>query len=218
MRYFDIWKAPCETGDIEGMDYIFLGNYVDRGAYNLEVICLLMALKVKFPDTIVLLRGNHEDRNVNRHLGFGDECQKRLGEDIEDPNSAFQKINDMFEWLPLAAILTDKQKTNKVFCVHGGIGSSVNKIEDIEKIKRPIEVTLNVTNADQQIVLDLLWSDPMESEEEQGIAQNTVRDPSGTNNIMKFGCDRVEKFLKTNDLSMIVRSHQNCADGYDRYA
>lgn len=172
MRYFDIWKAPCDTGDIEGMDYIFLGNYVDRGVYSLEVICLLMAIKIKNPDQIQLLRGNHEDRNVNKYLGFGEECQKRLGEDIDDPESVFAKINEMFEYMPLAAILTDKAKTNKVLCLHGGIGSSVNKLEDIEKIKRPLEVTLNVTNAEQQIVVDLLWSDPMLSDDDTGVAPN----------------------------------------------
>jgi len=87
---------------------VFLGNYIDRGAFSLEVICLLMALKLKYPKQVILLRGNHEDRNVNRHLGFGKECQQRLGEDINDPNSVFQKINNMFEYLPLGAVIEDK--------------------------------------------------------------------------------------------------------------
>lgn len=108
MRFFDIWKAPNETGDIHGFDYVFLGNYVDRGAYSLETICLLMALKLKYPKQIFLLRGNHEDRNVNKHLGFGEECAKRLEEDINAPTSVFAKINEMFDYLPLVAIISDK--------------------------------------------------------------------------------------------------------------
>ena len=110
MRFFDIWKSPCESdrGDINGFDYLFLGNYVDRGAYSLETICLMMAIKVKYPKQIFLLRGNHEDKNVNRYLGFGEECTKRLGEDINLASSVFAKINEMFEYLPLAAIVIDK--------------------------------------------------------------------------------------------------------------
>lgn len=97
MRFFDIWGQPNDNGDISGYDYLFLGNYVDKGAQSLEVICLLMALKLKYPKQVFLLRGNHEDRNVNRYLGFGQECARRLGENIDDPNSIFQRMNDMFE-------------------------------------------------------------------------------------------------------------------------
>ena len=169
MRFFDIWKAPTDgaQGDIHGFDYVFLGNYVDRGAYSLETICLLMALKMKYPKQIFLLRGNHEDRNVNRYLGFGDECAKRLDEDINQANSVFAKINEMFDYLPLAAIISEKSTQNKVFCVHGGIGSTVNKIEDIEKIQRPISVNLGeISTTDQQLLIDILWSDPMDTEED----------------------------------------------------
>lgn len=211
MRFFDIWKAPTDSGDIHGFDYVFLGNYVDRGAYSLEVICLLMALKLKYPKQIFLLRGNHEDRNVNKYLGFGEECAKRLEEDISQPDSVFAKINEMFDYLPLAAIVIDKSSQNKVFCVHGGIGSTVNKIEDIEKIQRPIQVNLgDVSTADQITLMDLLWSDPVDAEEEAtslDVIQNVIRDPSGTNNITKFGAQRVEKFLKNNQVTMILRSH-----------
>jgi len=87
MRFFDLWGTPDENGDIESYDHIFLGDYVDRGNHSLETICLLMALKIKFPDKIHLLRGNHEDKWINNAFGFAEECSTRLSEDPNDHDS-----------------------------------------------------------------------------------------------------------------------------------
>jgi hypothetical protein len=168
MRFFELWKAPSEepeAGDIDGFNYLFLGNYVDRGSQSLEVICLLLALKLKYPTQVFLLRGNHEDRNINKFLGFGQECAQRLQEDIEDPGSVFQKMNDLFEYMPLAACLNDRSSGGKIFCVHGGIGNSFSKIEDIDRIQRPLKIQLGKsTDTNQQMAMELLWSDPSHSE------------------------------------------------------
>lgn len=66
-----------------------MGNYCDRGFNSIETVCLLFALKIKFPESIHLLRGAHEDRRMNKIFGLGEECVIRLGEDINDPNSVY---------------------------------------------------------------------------------------------------------------------------------
>jgi diadenosine tetraphosphatase ApaH/serine/threonine PP2A family protein phosphatase len=214
MRFFDLFSAPIQGpgGDIDGLDYIFLGDYVDRGTHSLETICLLMALKIKFPNQIHLLRGNHEDRWINSVFGFQTELCDRLRDDIDSP-AIFTKFNDFFDYLPLAAIINDE-----VLCLHGGIGSSINTLSDIEKIQRPLEVIHEVTNADQQLVVDILWSDPTDSDIETGIQANSTRDPTGVGNIVKFGPDRVEDFLKANNLTLILRAHECVMDGFERFA
>lgn len=86
-------------------EYLFLGDYVDRGTNSLETICLLLALKIKMPNQVHLLRGNHEDRWINYSFGFAEECRDRLQEDFELDDSIFNRINTLFEYLPLAAVI-----------------------------------------------------------------------------------------------------------------
>ena len=79
----------------------------------------------------------------------------------------------MFEYMPLGACINDKGTQNKIFCVHGGIGSSFSKIEDIEKITRPLKIKLGeVTDTVQQMAMDILWSDPSPSEDVMGLSWN----------------------------------------------
>ena len=140
MRFFDLWGIPNDNGDIESYDYLFLGDYVDRGSHSLETVCLLMALKVKFPEKIHLLRGNHEDKWINNIFGFAEECCSRLGEEPADLDSVFNKVNDLFDWLPLCAVIDEK-----IVCLHGGIGSTLLNLEQIEQIQRPLEVIHEVS-------------------------------------------------------------------------
>jgi diadenosine tetraphosphatase ApaH/serine/threonine PP2A family protein phosphatase len=216
MRFFDLWRCPLDSsmgGDIDAYDYIFLGDYVDRGSHSLEVICLLMALKVKYPNQIHLLRGNHEDHSINLSFGFAEECAERLGEDIKEPDSVFASLNSFFDWLPLAATIDDR-----ILCLHGGIGCSINTVEDIGRMQRPLEVVHEVTNLEQQMLIDILWSDPTENDQEVGVKINTTRDPTQSGSIVNFGPDRVEQFLKANKLELIVRGHECVMDGIERFA
>lgn len=219
MRFFDLWGAPCnpeEEGGLEKEDnygYVFLGDYVDRGNHSLETMCLLLALKVKFPEKITLLRGNHEDRWINQSFGFYDECEQRLGENPDLPDSVFNRFNNLFEYMPLACVIDET-----VLCIHGGIGSSLKKLEQIETIERPLEVVHEVNTALEKLVVDILWSDPTDHDGEFGVQPNHVRDPHGTGNIVKFGPDVVKEFLQRNKLSKIVRAHECVMDGFERFA
>jgi protein phosphatase len=215
MTFFYKWGEPKDgsNGDINAVDYLFLGDYVDRGNMSLETMCLLMALKVKYPDRIHLLRGNHEDRMININFGFYEECEIRLGENSSLDDSVFTAINDLFDYLPLAAIIEDQ-----ILCLHGGIGANVNKISDIECIQRPLEVVHEATNKNQQVVMDILWSDPTDNDDEIGIQPNLQRDSNNYGNIVKYGPDVVKKFLHNNNLSFIIRAHECVLDGFERFA
>jgi len=216
MRLFARYKAPTdgEGGDIDSMDYLFLGDYVDRGAFSLETVVLLFALKVTHPGQIHMLRGNHEDPTINAIYGFRDECHRRLGEDPDEPDSCWNKFNRCFEWMPIAAVVEDR-----ILCLHGGIGGAVDTVEQVNQLRRPCAVAQIPETVEEQCVTDLLWSDPSDSDAVQGVTNNETRDPDGTGRIFKFGPDRVDEFLRRNPpLSMIIRAHECVMDGFERFA
>ncbi|MCO5566287.1 hypothetical protein L7F22_019963 [Adiantum nelumboides] len=201
MRLFDEYGSPSTAGDITYIDYLFLGDYVDRGQHSLETIILLLALKVEYPQNVHLIRGNHEASDINALFGFRIECIERMGEN--DGIWAWHRINQLFNWLPLAAIIE-----KKIICMHGGIGRSINHVEQIESLQRPITM-----EAGSVVLMDLLWSDPTENDSVEGLRPN-ARGPG----LVTFGPDRVMEFCKNNDLQLIIRAHECVMDGFERFA
>ncbi|XP_040991176.1 serine/threonine-protein phosphatase BSL3 [Juglans microcarpa x Juglans regia] len=201
MRLFDEYGAPSTAGDIAYIDYLFLGDYVDRGQHSLETITLLLALKVEYLHNVHLIRGNHEAADINALFGFRIECIERMGE--RDGIWAWHRINRLFNWLPLAALIE-----KKIICMHGGIGRSINHVEQIENLQRPITM-----EAGSIVLMDLLWSDPTENDSVEGLRPN-ARGPG----LVTFGPDRVMEFCNNNDLQLIVRAHECVMDGFERFA
>lgn len=137
LRLFEYGGFPPEA------NYLFLGDYVDRGKQSLETICLLLAYKIKYPENFFLLRGNHECASINRIYGFYDECKRRFNIKL------WKTFTDCFNCLPIAAIIDEK-----IFCCHGGLSPDLQGMEQIRRIMRPTDVP------DTGLLCDLLWSDP----------------------------------------------------------
>ncbi|CAD6221895.1 GSCOCG00005228001-RA-CDS [Cotesia congregata] len=137
LRLFEYGGFPPES------NYLFLGDYVDRGKQSLETICLLLAYKIKYPENFFLLRGNHECASINRIYGFYDECKRRYNIKL------WKTFTDCFNCLPIAAIIDEK-----IFCCHGGLSPDLQGMEQIRRIMRPTDVP------DTGLLCDLLWSDP----------------------------------------------------------
>ena len=213
MRYFESFGNPSDDnqmGDINVMQYIFLGDFCDRGLYSLEVILLLFALKIKYPDFIYLIRGHHEDKTINEKYGLGDECHERLLDEIQNPLSIFSNINKAFDYLPFGVLVDDN-----ILLIHGGIGSSINTLDDIESIKRPISVEHNVTSTSQLHIIDLLWSEY--SDNIDNIEVNNERDKNKNGFIVKYGKERLNKFLNENKINLLITAHQYVKEGFTTF-
>ncbi|EXC01777.1 Serine/threonine-protein phosphatase PP1 [Morus notabilis] len=187
LRLFEFGGLPPRS------NYLFLGDYVDRGKQSLETICLLLAYKIKYPENFFLLRGNHECASINRVYGFYDECKRRFNVRL------WRIFTDSFNCLPVAALIDEK-----ILCMHGGLSPHLNSLNQIRTIPRPTDVP------EQGLLSDLLWSDP--SKEIQGWGPND-RGVSFT-----FGADRVADSLRKLDLDLICRAHQVVEDGYEFFA
>ncbi|KAI9272793.1 serine/threonine-protein phosphatase PP-Z1 [Phascolomyces articulosus] len=171
-------------------NYLFLGDYVDRGKQSLETILLLFCYKIKFPENFFLLRGNHECANVTRVYGFYDECKRRTNVKI------WKTFVDVFNALPIAALVA-----GKIFCVHGGLSPSMQSLDDVRNIARPTDVP------EYGLLNDLLWSDPSDTaveweDNERGVSYC-------------FGKRVVNDFLARHDLDLVCRAHMVVEDGYE---
>jgi serine/threonine-protein phosphatase 4 catalytic subunit len=176
-------------GDCPDTNYLFLGDFVDRGFYSVETFLLLLALKVRYPDRITLIRGNHESRQITQVYGFYDECLRKYGS-----VNVWRYCTDIFDYLPLAAVVDEK-----VFCVHGGLSPSINTLDQIRVLDRKQEVPHDGA------MCDLMWSDP-EDIDGWGLS------PRGAGYL--FGGDVVKKFNRMNELTLIARAHQLVMEGY----
>ena len=128
-QFYDLLRIFEHGGYPPEANYLFLGDYVDRGKQSIESICLLLAFKIKYPENFFLLRGNHECASINRVYGFYDECKRRY-------NIKLWKIFcDCFNCLPICALVEDK-----IICMHGGLSPELNHLDQIRKIVRPTDV------------------------------------------------------------------------------
>lgn len=128
-QYYDLLRLFEYGGFPPEANYLFLGDYVDRGKQSLETICLLLAYKIKFPENFFILRGNHECASINRIYGFYDECKRRYNIKL------WKTFTDCFNCLPIAAIIDEK-----IFTMHGGLSPDLNSMEQIRRVMRPTDV------------------------------------------------------------------------------
>ena len=174
--------------------YLFLGDYVDRGPYSVEVTMLLFIFKIIYPENVYLIRGNHEFRNINDIYGFKVQVSELYG-----PDEVYDAFNRAFDCLPLAAIIDDK-----LFCVHGGISPSLEDMRQLSEIRRPLPF------CDIQVLKDVIWSDPSSS-------INWYKKSSRGDGFL-FGEKAVDDFLDKFKFERIIRAHQCVKLGIDKFS
>ena len=116
-QYYDLLRFMNETGYPPETNYLFLGDYVDRGQQSIETLCLLFAYKIKYPECVFLLRGNHECENISKIYGFYEECRRRYSIKL------WREFISVFNILPVSALIEDK-----ILCMHGGISPDLKKL------------------------------------------------------------------------------------------
>ncbi|CAI5446412.1 unnamed protein product [Caenorhabditis angaria] len=189
-QFYDLMELFKVGGAVPNTNYLFLGDFVDRGFYSVETFLLLLALKARYPDRMMLIRGNHESRQITQVYGFYDECLRKYGN-----ASVWKHCTEVFDYLALAAVID-----GKVFCVHGGLSPSISTMDQIRVIDRKQEVPHDGP------MCDLLWSDPEEGNVGWGLS------PRGAGYL--FGADASKTFCETNGVDLICRAHQLVMEGY----
>jgi serine/threonine-protein phosphatase 2A catalytic subunit len=178
-------RCPCADSLLT-----LAGDYVDRGYFSVETVTLLVALKIRYPQRITILRGNHESRQITQVYGFYDECLRKYGN-----ANVWKYFTDLFDYLPLTALID-----NQIFCLHGGLSPSIDTLDNIRALDRIQEVP------HEGPMCDLLWSDP-DDRCGWGIS------PRGAG--YTFGQDISEAFNHNNGLTLVARAHQLVMEGYN---
>ncbi|KAI4149120.1 MAG: hypothetical protein L6R35_002804 [Caloplaca aegaea] len=189
-QFHDLMELFRIGGPNPDTNYLFMGDYVDRGYYSVETVTLLVALKIRYPQRITILRGNHESRQITQVYGFYDECLRKYGN-----ANVWKFFTDLFDYLPLTALID-----NQIFCLHGGLSPSIDTLDNIRALDRIQEVP------HEGPMCDLLWSDP-DDRCGWGIS------PRGAG--YTFGQDISEAFNHNNGLTLVARAHQLVMEGYN---
>ena len=189
-QFHDLLELFTIGGKCPDTNYLFMGDYVDRGYHSIETLSLLLLLKIRYPTRIYLTRGNHESTEITQLYGFYDECVQKFGS-----ANVWKMFTELFNYLPISAIVN-----NKIFCLHGGLSPDIETIDEIRKIDRRRDIP------NSGAMCDLLWSDP---EERVGWGVS----PRGAGYI--FGSDISKKFTQRNNLMMVNRAHQLVMKGYN---
>lgn len=217
-------SSPCRVfGDIHGQfrdlllllraygmpgenmsDFVFNGDFVDRGKHQIAVVGLLFALKILMPGKVWLVRGNHEDRAMNGRYGFLFECKRILGTALG--LKTFDLIQRAFDYLPLGCVIAER-----ILVVHGGLGNGRWSLHDVRDVERPLS---DKSLWSDPMVWNILWSDPIEDDVADQKGTFGVHESPrgrGTQEIFKFGWNVTKTFCAANGLGLIVRSHQSKA-------
>ena len=181
LRIFSVNGYPPEVR------YLFLGDYVDRGEFSLEVIVFLLILYMKFPNHVILLRGNHEFPLVNKSYGFRNSIVNEYGSD-----RLWTMFNECFNYFPIGCIIDDE-----VICLHGGISSRFSDIKQLEELQFPI-------TEDNALVSDIVWSDPSNA--------TSTYVPNIRGRGQGFGSVAFASFLHNSNLKIMIRGHE-CVNG-----
>ncbi|ORY89790.1 Metallo-dependent phosphatase-like protein [Leucosporidium creatinivorum] len=198
-QYFDLMKLFEVGGNPADTRYLFLGDYVDRGYFSIECVLYLWSLKIHYPNTLFLLRGNHECRHLTDYFTFKLECKHKYSEEV------YNACMESFCTLPLAAVM------NKQFlCIHGGLSPELNTLDDLRGVNRFREPPTH------GLMCDLLWADPLEEfgneKNSDGFVHNHVRGCS-----YFFTYTAACQFLERNGLLSIIRAHEAQDAGYRMY-
>lgn len=191
-QFYDLLTILSAGGDPAQTRYLFLGDYVDRGQFECECLFLLFALKIKYPQNISLIRGNHETRQMTKAFQFKLECEKKY-----KSRELYNACMHAFDALPICALVD-----SRFLCMHGGLSPDIQTLSDIENLERIKETPHSGA------LCDLLWSDPREDFDEIDDSQRDFKPNETRGCSYYFSYYACRDFLLKNNLLSIIRGHE----------